>query len=48
VPGAEAAFDFHENDLMEILREEGDDIVESARLVPAHNDAKWFTLVGYL
>jgi phenylalanyl-tRNA synthetase alpha chain len=49
VPGAEAAFSFHENDLMEILREEGGDIVESARLVPSpHNDANDLSLVGYL
>jgi phenylalanyl-tRNA synthetase alpha chain len=32
-PGAEGSLNFHENDLMEILREEGGDIVESAYLV---------------
>lgn len=43
VPGAEASFNFHENDLMEILREEGGDIVESARLVPSFTilQANW-------
>ena len=46
VPGAEASLNFHENDLMEILREEGGDIVESARLVPTSSNAtNW--IVGY-
>jgi len=49
VLGANANFNFHENDLMEILREEGGDIVESARLV---SSSRWFTrligVVGYV
>jgi phenylalanyl-tRNA synthetase alpha chain len=46
-PGAEASLNFHENDLMEILREEGGDIVESARLVSNFTNATNYA-VGYI
>lgn len=48
VPGEESSFNFHENDLMEILRDEGGDIVESARLVYTSQLLQTYGVVGYV